>query len=151
MPASAHLLPAILLAGFGLLLGVSVLFSRASSRFGMPLTLVFLTVGMLAGSQGIGGIAFDDYSQAFALGSVALAFILFDGGLNSHWSAVRTIVAPGALLATLGVIATAALMAVGGRVLGLSWGEAWLIGAIVSSTDAAAVFSVLRASGGRSA
>ncbi|HYW32175.1 MAG TPA: potassium/proton antiporter [Gemmatimonas sp.] len=143
----SHLLPAILLAGFGVLLGVSVLFSRVSSRFGMPLTLVFLGVGMLAGSQGIGGIAFDDYSQAFALGSVALAFILFDGGLNSHWAAVRSILAPGALLATGGVVATAALMAVGGHLFGLSWGEAWLIGAIVSSTDAAAVFSVLRASG----
>lgn len=147
MSADVQLLPAILLAGFGLLLGISVMFSRASVRTGLPMTLVFLTIGMLAGSQGIGRIAFDDYAQAFWLGSIALAFILFDGGLNTHWDAVRRVLAPGALLATVGVIATAGLMAVGGHLLGLTWSEAWLIGAIVSSTDAAAVFSVLRASG----
>ncbi len=147
MEATAQLFPAILLAGFGLLLGISVMFSRASVRTGLPMTLVFLSIGMLAGSQGIGGIAFDDYRQAFWLGSVALAFILFDGGLNTHWDVVRRVLAPGALLATVGVVATAALMAVGGHLLGLEWSEAWLIGAIVSSTDAAAVFSVLRASG----
>jgi cell volume regulation protein A len=144
---NSHLLPAILLAGFGVLLAVSVLFSRASARTGLPLPLLFLSIGMLAGSQGVGGLDFDSYPQAFALGSVALAFILFDGGLNTHWNAVRSVLAPGALLATGGVIATASLMAVGGHLLGLAWSEAWLIGAIVSSTDAAAVFSVLRASG----
>lgn len=147
MHSSTLLLPAILLAGFGVLLGISVMFSRASARTGLPLTLVFLTIGMLAGSEGIGGIAFENYQQAFWLGSAALAFILFDGGLNTHWDAVRSVLAPGGLLATLGVATTAALLAVGGHLLGLTWGEAWLIGAIVSSTDAAAVFSVLRASG----
>lgn len=144
---STQLLPAIVLAGFGLLLGISVMVSRASASTGVPLTLLFLGVGMLAGSQGIGGIEFDNYRQAFWLGSVGLALILFDGGLNTHWELVRPVLAPGALLATIGVLITAALMALGGHLLGLTWGEAWLIGAIVSSTDAAAVFSVLRASG----
>lgn len=147
MDSSTHLFPAVILGGFGLLLGISVMFSRASVRTGLPLTLVFLSVGMLAGSQGIGGIAFDSYEQAFWLGSAALALILFDGGLNTHWAAVRRVLVPGALLATVGVLVTAALMAAGGHLLGLAWSEAWLIGAIVSSTDAAAVFSVLRASG----
>ncbi len=137
--------PAALFAGFGVLLAISVLFSRAGSRIGVPLTLVFLSVGMLAGSEGLGNIAFSDYQSAFSLGTVALAFILFDGGLNTHWAAVRQVLAPGGLLATVGVVATASLMAVGGHLLGLSWNEAWLIGAIVSSTDAASVFSVLRA------
>jgi cell volume regulation protein A len=145
--SSTLLFPAAVLGVVGLLLGISVMFSRASARTGLPLTLVFLSIGMLAGSQGIGGIEFDSYSQAFWLGSAALALILFDGGLNTHWDAVRRVLAPGALLATVGVLVTAGLMAVGGRLLGLSWSEAWLIGAIVSSTDAAAVFSVLRASG----
>jgi cell volume regulation protein A len=147
MDDSTQLFPAMLLAGFGFLLGVSVMISRASTTTGVPLTLLFLGVGMLAGSQGIGGIEFDNYQQAFWLGSAALALILFDGGLNTHWDAVRPVIAPGALLATIGVLVTAALMALGGHMLGLTWGEAWLIGAIVSSTDAAAVFSVLRASG----
>ncbi len=146
MDSLPHLVPAGILAAFGVLLVISVLFSRASVRFGLPLTLVFLSIGMLAGSEGLGKIAFESYSQAFALGTVALAFILFDGGLNTHWGAVRQVLAPGALLATVGVLATASLMAAGGHVLGLAWSEAWLIGAIVSSTDAAAVFSVLRAS-----
>ncbi|MEO7521259.1 MAG: potassium/proton antiporter [Gemmatimonas sp.] len=144
---STQLFPAILLAGFGMLLAISVMVSRASSRTGVPLTLLFLGVGVLAGSQGIGGIPFDNYQQAFWLGSIALALILFDGGLNTHWGAVRPAIAPGALLATAGVLITAALMALGGHLMGLPWGEACLIGAIVSSTDAAAVFSVLRASG----
>lgn len=147
MDSEAQQFPAIVLAGFGLLLGVSVMFSRASVRTGLPMTLLFLSIGMLAGSQGIGGIAFDNYTQAFWLGYVALAFILFDGGLNTHWAAVKRVIAPGALLATVGVLVTAALMAVGGKLLGLSWSESALIAAIVSSTDAAAVFSVLRASG----
>ena len=109
--------------------------------------LVFLSIGMLAGAQGIRQLDFENYQQAFWLGSIALAFILFDGGLNTHWSQVRSQLAPGALLATVGVMITASLMAVGGHLFGLAWSEAWLIGAIVSSTDAAAVFSVLKASG----
>ena len=147
MQSSPQLVPAIVLAGFGLLLGISVMFSKTSERTGLPLMLVFLSIGMVAGSQGIRQLDFENYQQAFWLGSIALAFILFDGGLNTHWSQVRSQLAPGAVLATVGVMITASLMALGGHLFGLSWSEAWLIGAIVSSTDAAAVFSVLKASG----
>lgn len=139
--------PALFLATFGALLVLSVVFSRASVRTGIPLTLVFLGIGVLAGSEGIGRIAFEDYGLAFRLGSVALAFILFDGGLNTRWSHVRHVLGPAGALATIGVLVTGAIVAVGGHFLGLDWAEACLIGAIVSSTDAAAVFSVLRASG----
>lgn len=139
--------PALFLATFGALLVLSVVFSRASVRTGIPLTLVFLGIGILAGSEGLGRIAFDDYGLAFRLGSVALAFILFDGGLNTRWSHVRHVLAPAGALATAGVVVTGAIVATGGHFMGLGWAEACLIGAIVSSTDAAAVFSVLRASG----
>ena len=138
---------ALLLATCGLLLGVSVIFSRASQRTGVPIALLFLVVGMLAGSEGLGGIAFDDYRFAFRLGTLALALILFDGGLNTPLTAVRKVVAPAGVLATLGVVATAALVAAGAHALGLGWGEGLLIGAVVSSTDAAAVFATLRGSG----
>jgi cell volume regulation protein A len=138
---------ALLLATCGLLLGVSVVFSRASQRTGVPIALLFLVIGMLAGSEGLGHIAFDDYRFAFRLGTLALALILFDGGLNTPLGAVRRVIAPAGVLATIGVVATAGLVAVGAHALGLGWGEALLIGAVVSSTDAAAVFAVLRGSG----
>ncbi len=147
MPTLPLTTPAALLLTFGLLLGVSVLFSRAGTRTGVPLTLVFLCIGMLAGAEGIGRIEFADYEIALWLGTIALAFILFDGGLNTTMGSVRGVLAPSAMLATVGVVTTAALMATAAHVFGLPWSTAWLIGAIVSSTDAAAVFSVLRASG----
>ncbi len=138
---------AILLATFGTLMVISVLFSRASERIGVPVALLFLIVGMAAGSEGVLGIPFDDFAFAFRLGTVALVMILFDGGLNTPIAAVRLAVRPASVLATIGVIGTAALVASGARLLGLPWPEALLIGAIVSSTDAAAVFAVLRGSG----
>ncbi|HET9466490.1 MAG TPA: potassium/proton antiporter [Gemmatimonadales bacterium] len=138
---------ALLLATCGLLLGVSVLFSRATQRFGVPIALLFLGVGMLAGSEGIGGIDFSDYRFAFRIGVLALALILFDGGLNTPLNAVRRAAGPAGVLATAGVAATATLLAVGAHFLGLSWQAALLLGAVVSSTDAAAVFAVLRGSG----
>ena len=138
---------ALLLATCGVLLAVSVVFSRASQRFGFPIALLFLGVGMLAGSEGIGGIQFDDYHFAFRIGVLALALILFDGGLNTPLSAVRRAAAPAGVLATLGVAGTAVLVATGAHYLGLGWPEALLLGAVVSSTDAAAVFAVLRGSG----
>ncbi len=138
---------ALLLLTCGLLLGISVLFSRASQRFGVPIALLFLGVGMLAGSEGIGGIEFTDYQFAFRVGVVALGLILFDGGLNTPLQAVRRAAGPASVLATLGVAGTATLLAVGAHRLGLGWGEALLLGAVVSSTDAAAVFAVLRGSG----
>ena len=138
---------AILLAVFGTLLVVSVIFSRATERFSVPVALIFLVIGMLAGSEGIGGIPFENYELAYRMGTVALVLILFDGGLNTPSSAVRRVAAPAGVLATIGVVGTAALLAVGAHALGLSWAEAMLLGAVVSSTDAAAVFAVLRGSG----
>ena len=138
---------ALLLATCGLLLGVSVVFSRASQRTGVPIALLFIVVGMLAGSEGLGRIEFDDYQFAFRVGVVALALILFDGGLNTPLGAVRKAAAPAGILATAGVLGTAVLVAVVAHSLGLDWPEALLIGAVVSPTDAAAVFSVLRGSG----
>lgn len=147
MPLAEPLTTAWFLLAIGLLMAVSALFSRVSARFGVPVFLVFLGIGMLAGSEGIGGIFFDDYRLAFRLGTVGLALILFDGGLNTRWSTARLALAPAGLLATVGVLATAGLVAVGARVLGLPWQEGMLVGAVVASTDAAAVFSGLRGSG----
>ncbi len=147
MPSLPLTTPAILLLAFGALLAISVLFSRASARVGVPLTLVFLGLGMLAGSEGLGGIAFGDYNIALWLGTAALTFILFDGGLHTSVAAMRGVLAPSITLATIGVALTAGTMAVLGHAVGLPWSTAWMIGVIMSSTDAAAVFSVLRASG----
>ncbi len=138
---------AILLLAFGALLAISVLFSRASERFAVPVALVFLLIGILAGSEGIGGIGFDDYQTAFRLGNVALVLILFDGGLNTTMAAVREAAKPAGVLATVGVVATAGLVALTANLLGFDWPAALVLGAIVSSTDAAAVFAVLRGSG----
>ncbi len=121
--------------------------SRATQRLSLPVTLVFLLLGVLAGSEGIGRIPFDDYQLAFRLGSAALVLILFDGGLKTTLADVRRVAAPAAVLATLGVVGTAGLVALFARLLGLDWAPALLLGAVVSSTDAAAVFSALRGSG----
>lgn len=136
-----------LLLVLGVLMALSLLFARALGRFGVPVVLGFMFLGMLGGSEGLGGIEFDDHQFALRFGIVALILILFDGGLNTSVSAIRRGIAPASVLATLGVVGTAGVMAVVGRMLGLTWGQAILVGAIVSSTDAAAVFAVLR--GGR--
>jgi cell volume regulation protein A len=147
MPTTEPFATALLLATAGLLMGASVLFSRASHRIGVPIVLLFLVIGMLAGSEGIGRIQFDDYRFAFRLGSLALALILFDGGLNTPLSALRRTWAPAGLLATVGVALTALLIAIPAHFWGLAWPQALVLGAVVSSTDAAAVFAVLRGSG----
>ena len=138
---------AIALAVGGVLMGVSVLASQASGRVPIPVALIFLVIGMLAGSEGIGGVAFEDYALSFRVGTVTLVLILFDGGLSAAHASIRRVIAPGVVLATVGVLATAALVALGARLMGFSWGEAFLLGAVVSPTDAAAVFAVLRGSG----
>ncbi|MCA1826317.1 MAG: potassium/proton antiporter [Myxococcales bacterium] len=138
---------AIALLAAGVLIAVAALFSRASGRIGLPVALGFLIVGILAGSEGIGGVAFEDYRLTLRVGTAALALILFDGGLHTPLGALRESIRPAAVLATLGVAGTAALVAVVARALGFPWLQAFLLGAIVSSTDAAAVFSVLRVSG----
>lgn len=139
---------ALVLAIVGVLLVTSAMFSRASVRLGIPVLLIFLAIGMLAGSEGIGGIQFEDYHLAYRFGTIGLVLILFDGGFNTSARVVRRVAGPAAVLATFGVLGTAALLAVGARtLLDFSWGQAALLGAVVSSTDAAAVFAVLRSSG----
>lgn len=149
MTATEPMATAVLLSAFGLLLGASVALSRASTRLGLPVALLFLLVGVLAGAEGIGRIPFDDYAFTFRLGTTALALILFDGGLNTSFTSARAILLPATVLATVGVLATAGLIAVVAHAIGLPWTMALLLGAIVSSTDAAAVFSVLTATGTR--
>ena len=125
-----------------------IMSSLIALRFGAPLLLVFLLVGMLAGESGIGGIQFDDVRLAYTVGSVALGLILFDGGLRTRLATFRNVLAPAGLLATVGVLITAALTApVAAWALGLSWSEALLVGAVMASTDAAAVFFLLHAKG----
>ncbi|HEX5385281.1 MAG TPA: potassium/proton antiporter [Gemmatimonadales bacterium] len=138
---------AVLLATFGALLALSVVASRAIEHFSVPLALLFLCIGMLAGSEGVGGLAFDDYHFAYRAGTVALALILFDGGLNTPIKALRDAAAPAAILATVGVAGIAVVVGFAAHVLGAPWPSGLLLGALVSSTDAAAVFSTLRASG----
>lgn len=149
MIASEPFATAVLLTAFGGLLAASVGLSRASARLGLPIVLLFLLVGVLAGSEGLGHIAFEDYQFAFRVGATALVLILFEGGLNTSINSARQVLAPAVLLATLGVVATAALVGVAAHAFGLGWPMALLLGAIVSSTDAAAVFSVLSAGGTR--
>lgn len=135
----------ILIVGSALLF-ISVLASKASAKLGIPALLVFLVLGMLAGSDGPGGIYFDNAFIAQSLGVVALALILFSGGLDTEWSSVRPVLWKGLALSTAGVLITALLVAgFAERVLGFTLLEGLLLGTIVSSTDAAAVFSVLRA------
>ncbi|HEX6418864.1 MAG TPA: potassium/proton antiporter [Acidimicrobiales bacterium] len=137
-----------LLAAAALLILLGVVASKVSARLGVPAVLLFLVVGMLAGSEGIGGIEFDDFQLAQSIGVVALAFILFSGGLDTDWSDVRPVLGTGLLLATVGVPITAAIAGVvAAWVLGVSLTAGLLLGSIVSSTDAAAVFSVLRSRG----
>jgi cell volume regulation protein A len=128
---------------FGALGAVAVVFSRLADRLGIPILLLFMGLGMIGGSEGL-GYPFEDYALAVRLGTVALVLILFDGGFNTTIDSARQVFYPSAILATVGVIATAALVAVLARLLGRPWTEAVLLGAVVSSTDAAAVFAVLR-------
>lgn len=135
-----------LLAGF--LLFVSVMASSLSKRLGMPLLLLFLAVGMLAGENGIGGLKFSDFTTTSFVGQLALSVILLDGGLRTPWSSFRVALKPSGILATWGVIATVGILGSFAMFyLGLDWKMGLLMAAIVGSTDAAAVFSLLRHSG----
>ena len=134
----------ILLVG-SLLLLVSIIAGKTSYKFGVPTLLLFLTIGMLAGSDGIGGIRFDDPKLAQFIGIVSLNFILFSGGLDTNWTAIKPILWQGITLSTLGVLLTAiSLGTFVWFITDFTIYESLLLGSIVSSTDAAAVFSILR-------
>ncbi|HEU4660713.1 MAG TPA: potassium/proton antiporter [Pseudolabrys sp.] len=125
-----------------------ILSSLVAMRFGAPLLLVFLLVGMLAGEGGPGGLAFNNVSIAYTVGSVALALILFDGGLRTRLSVFRNVLPPAVTLATVGVLLTTLLTApVAKFLLGIGWIESLLVGAVIGSTDAAAVFFLVNARG----
>src|SRR5947209_10434205 len=135
---------AILLGSLLVLAGI--LSSLIALRFGAPLLLVFLAVGMLAGEGA--GLSFNDVGVTYTVGSIALALILFDGGLRTRFATFRNVLAPAVTLATVGVLMTAALTApVAKFLLGMTWTEALLVGAVVASTDAAAVFFLIHARG----
>jgi len=134
----------ILLIGSILLL-LSILAGKTSFRLGVPTLIFFVIVGMLAGSEGIGGIAFDNPKYAKFIGIIALNFILFAGGIDTDWKTIRPVLWKGISLSTLGVFLTAAFLGLFVYLAtDFSLLEGLLLGAIVSSTDAAAVFSILR-------
>lgn len=134
----------------GLLLFISVISTTLSARLGLPLLLLFLGVGMLAGEEGIGGIQFDSFVTATLIGQLALAVILLDGGLRTKLDSFRIALKPSAVLASWGVIATVALLGIFATLyMGVDWRLGILMAAIVGSTDAGAVFSLLRNSGVR--
>lgn len=134
----------LLLMLAGTLVSLGLVAGLYTARFGLPHLLVFLAVGMAAGVDGPLGLPFAEYRLAFGLGSVALALILLDGGLRTPVAMLRRAAAPALLLATVGVLVTTAVVAaVAVMVMGMDWLHAALLGAIVSSTDAAAVFSQL--------
>lgn len=139
----------ILLTG-SILLIISILAGKTSSKFGVPTLIFFLIIGVMAGSEGFGGIIFDDAGLAQLIGVIALNFILFSGGLDTNWDRVRPILWRGVALSTLGVFITA--LSVGlfvHYVFNFTLLEGLLLGSIVSATDAAAVFSILRGKGVR--
>lgn len=134
----------ILLIG-SILLFLSIIVGKTSYKFGVPTLLLFLAIGMLAGSDGIGRINFDNPQIAQFIGIVSLNFILFSGGLDTNWTSVKPILKQGLVLSTLGVLLTAlSLGTFVWFVTDFTIYESMLLGSIVSSTDAAAVFSILR-------
>lgn len=122
-----------------------IITTKFSARLGVPALVLFILIGMLMGSDVLGIIYFDDAKVAQVIGVFALIIILFEGGLQTNWSTVKPVLKPALSLATIGVVITAGLMSVAARyVLGIDWSLALLFGAIVGSTDAAAVFAVLK-------
>src|SRR5215510_4288183 len=137
---------AILLGAVLVMAGI--LSSLLALRFGAPLLLDFLVIGILAGDSGPGQVQFDDVRTTYLVGSVALALILFDGGLKTRFASIRTVLAPSLVLATVGVLLTALITAPFAKyALDLNWAESLLVGAVVASTDAAAVFLLVHTQG----
>jgi cell volume regulation protein A len=134
-----------LLLVVGAILAASILVALGASRTGVPSLVAFLVLGMLLGSDGPGGIEFDDAELARTVGVIGLAAILFEGGLSTSWRRLRQVAVPAALLSTVGVAVTTILTGLAARALfDLAWLESFLLGAVVASTDAAAVFATLR-------
>lgn len=135
----------ILLLIGAILIIISILIAKVFHNIGIPTMLLFIVVGMFAGSEGIGGIYFDDALLAQSIGIIALVFILFSGGLNTNWSESKVVLKPALILATVGVLLTAIVVGICVMLIfntSFLWGL--LVGSIISSTDAAAVFSTLR-------
>ncbi len=142
--ATIHLITLAILGGAALML-VSAFTASLAARFGVPLLLVFLGVGLGAGEDGLGLVDFDDAPTAFLIGAVALVVILFVNGFGTRLSAYRVAGGPGLALATVGTLLTAGLVALAAVPLfGLGWGAGLLLGAVLAPTDAAAVFLILR-------
>lgn len=128
-----------------LLLITGVLTTKISTKLGVPALILFIAVGMLSGSEGIGLIYFDNAQLTQVIGIIALVIILFEGGLQTKFSTVRSVAKPALSLATLGVLITTTIVAIAAKlILDVDWLVAFLFGSIVGSTDAAAVFSVLK-------
>ena len=143
-PLTVHHLNQLLLV-CSLVLLVAVAAVRISSRSGLPSLLVYLGIGVLMGQDGIGNIHFSNAELTQVIGYAALVVILAEGGLSTHWPDVRRAMGPGLALSTVGVlVSVVATAAVAVWLLDLSWGLALLLAAVVSSTDAAAVFATLR-------
>lgn len=122
-----------------------VLADKFSDKLGMPALIMFMFIGMLFGSDGIFKISFDNFEWANNVCSIALIFIMFYGGFNTKWKAAKEVAAKAVTLSTLGVVLTAGITMILCRIfLGFSWQESFLIGAVLSSTDAASVFAILR-------
>ena len=133
----------LLILSFVLIL--CIMLTKVSSRLGMPMLLAFIILGMLFGSDGIFKIPFDNYVIMEQIATIALIFIIFYGGFGTKWATAKPVVAKAAILSTLGVVMTAALIGLFCHyVIGMSILVSFLLGSVISSTDAASVFSILR-------
>src|SRR6201992_488325 len=136
---------AVLILIAGVLLAAGILGALLADRVRVPALLLFLGLGMLAGSEGIGDIHFADYDLARTLGTIALVLILFEGGLTSGWSEIRPVLGTAASLATLGTLATALLAGVAAKwIFGLTWLEGLIVGSEHARTDSGAIFALAR-------